>query len=210
MSLFRGGLLHAGSKLGCLVLLLLSIACSHQAPTTTPAVATQTPAAGQSPTVGQSPTATVENYPALIAQAQEVNDAFRRRDFARMVDLTYPKVISAAGGRDKMIAALAKGLKEMETEGVVVLSSTAAAPRQVVHVPGWIYAVVPTTLKVKAQDGIFQTDSSMIGLSSDNGANWTFIDAGGKDHTQLKGFLPAPADKLELPADKEPVKISGN
>ena len=127
-----------------------------------------------------------------------------------MVDLTYPKVIAAAGGRDKMIAALAKGLKEMEAEGVVVLSSTAAAPRQIVHVSGWIYAVVPTTLKVKAQDGIFQTESSMIGLSSDNGASWTFIDAGGKDHTQLKNILPAPADKLELPADKEPVKISGN
>jgi hypothetical protein len=91
-----------------------------------------------------------------------------------------------------------------------VLSSTAAAPRQIVHVSGWIYAVVPTTLKVKAQDGIFQTESSMIGLSSDNGAKWTFIDAGGKDHTQLKSFLPAPADKLELPADKEPVKLSSN
>lgn len=205
---FRGGLLPAGSRLGCLLLLLLSVSCSHQAPT--PPVAIQTPAAAQSPTAGQSPTATVENYPALIAQAQEVNDAFRRRDFARMVDLTYPKVISAAGGRDKMIAALDKGLKEMEAEGVVVLSSTAAAPRQIVHVSGWIYAIVPTTLKVKAQDGIFQTDSSMIGLSSDNGANWTFIDAGGKDHTQLKGMLPAPAEKLDLPPDKEPVKISSN
>ena len=127
-----------------------------------------------------------------------------------MVDLTYPKVIESAGGRDKMIAALAKGLKEMETEGVTVLSSNAGAPTQIVRVSGWIYAVVPTTLKVKAQDGVFQTESSMIGLSSDNGANWTFIDAGGKDHKQLKSFLPAPADSLKLPDDKEPVKLSGN
>jgi hypothetical protein len=201
---------YAGSL--SLVLLLFTIACSKKGPQTNPtAVATtQSPATGQAPTLQSSPTATVENYPALVAQAQEVNDAFRRRDFARMVDLTYPKVIEAAGGRDKMIAALDKGLKEMEAEGVVVLSSTAAAPKQIVHVSGWIYAVVPTALKVKAQDGIFQTDSSMIGLSSDNGASWTFIDAGGKDHTQLKSLLPAPADKLELPADKDPVKISGN
>ena len=127
-----------------------------------------------------------------------------------MVDLTYPKVIEAAGGRDKMIAALAKGLKEMEDEGVSVLSSNAAAPTQIVHVSGWIYAVVPTALKVKAKDGIFQTESNMIGLSSDHGANWTFIDAGGKDHTQLKSILPAPADNLNLPVEKDPVKISGN
>jgi len=145
-----------------------------------------------------------------VAQAQEVNDAFRRRDFARMVDMTYPKVVEAAGGRDKMIAALAKGLKEMETEGVVVLASTAAAPSQIVHVSGWIYAVVPTSLKVKAKDGVFQTESSMIGLSSDSGANWTFIDAGGKDHTQLMTMLPAKVDKLNFPVEKDPVKISGN
>lgn len=125
-----------------------------------------------------------------------------------MVDLTYPKVIEAAGGRDKMIAALDKGMKEMESEGVSVLSSTAGAPIQVVHVQKWIYAVVPTNLKVKAKDGVFRTESSMIGVSSDQGAHWTFIDAGGKDHTQLKSYLPAPADTLKLPAEKEPVKES--
>jgi hypothetical protein len=145
-----------------------------------------------------------------VAQAQEVNDAFRRRDFARMVDLTYAKVTEAAGGRDKMIAALAKGMKEMESEGVSVLSSTAEAPTQIVHASDWIYAVVPTTLKVKAKEGIFQTESSMIGISADKGANWTFIDAGGKDHTQLVGFLPVPSDKLNLPVEKEPVRLSGN
>ena len=185
-------------RLGCLVLLLLTSACGQKEPHQTPAVATQIPAA------------TVENYPALVAQAQEVNDAFRRRDFGRMVDLTYPKVIEVAGGRDKMIAALAQGLKDMESDGVTVMSSTAAAPIQILHVSNWIYAVVPTTLKVKAKDGVFETASSMIGLSSDSGAHWTFIDAGGKDHKELKNFLPVFSDALKLPVEKEPVKISSN
>jgi hypothetical protein len=200
---------YAGSL--SLVLLLFTIACSKKdLESNQPAVTTQSPATGQSPAPAQSSPATPQSYPALVAQAQEVNDAFRRRDFARMVDLTYPKVIETAGGRDKMIAALAKGIKEMETEGVSVLSSTAGAPTQIVHASKWIYAVVPTTLKVKAKDGIFQTESSMIGISEDQGANWTFIDAGGKDHTQLLGFLPVPSDKLKLPAEKEPVRLSGN
>jgi len=185
-------------KLGCLLLLSLTIACGKKELPRTPAVATQFPAA------------TVENYPALVAQAQEVNDAFRRRDFGRMVDLTYPKIIEAAGGRDKMVASLAKGMNEMEAEGVIVLSSTAEAPTQIVHVSEFIYAVVPTTLRVKAQTGTFKTESSMIGISSDRGAHWIFIDAGGKDHKQLLSILPAPADALKLPAEKEPVKISGN
>jgi hypothetical protein len=151
----------------------------------------------------------VESYPNLMAQAQEVNDAFRRRDFARMIDLTYPKVIEAAGGRDKMVSALTKGMKEMEAEGVVVLSSTAGAPTQIVHASGSIYAVLPTTLKVRARDGVFQTESSMIGISSDGGANWTFIDASGKDQKELKSILDA-TNRLNVPAEKAPVKISGN
>ena len=125
-----------------------------------------------------------------------------------MIDLTYAKVIEAAGGRDKMVSALAKGMKEMETEGVVVLSSTAGAPTQIVHVSGSIYAVLPTTLKVKAQDGVFQTESSMVGISPDGGASWTFIDAGGKDQNELKKLLPDAANKLNLPPEKQPVKIS--
>jgi hypothetical protein len=194
---------YAGSL--SLLLLLFTVACGKkEMPNNQPAVATQSPAAGQSPAT------TVESYPALLAQAQEVNDAFRRRDFARMVDLTYPKVIEAAGGRDKMIAALAKGMRDMESEGVSVLSSTAGTPTQIVHASEWIYAVVPTTLKVKAKEGAFQTESSMIGISADQGAHWTFIDAGGKDHAQLMSFLPAASDKLNLPVEKEPVKISSN
>ena len=196
----------------CVILLSLQIACNSREQTANNPAVAQSPVA--SPLAGQSPASQSsglsENYPNLVAQAQEVNDAFRRRDFARMVDLTYPKVIEAAGGRDKMVAALAKGMKEMEAEGVVVLSSTAGAPIQIVRASGSIYAVLPTTLKVKAHDGVFQTESSMIGISSDSGATWTFIDAGGKDQNQLKNLLPDAASKLNLPAEKQPVKISNN
>jgi hypothetical protein len=68
--------------------------------------------------------------------------------------------------------------------------------------------VLPTTLKAKAKDGIFQSEGSMIGVSSDGGTNWTFIDASGKDHRELKTLLGNVVDRLNLPPDKRPVKIS--
>lgn len=199
-----------GFILVCAISLALQIACnSRPEPPSQPAVA-QSPIAGQSPAAGQSPTAASEKYPNLVAQAQEVNDAFRRRDFARMVDMTYPKVVEAAGGRDRMLASFTKEMKEMEAEGVTVLSSTAEAPTQIINISGSVYAVIPTTLKVKAKDGVFQTEGSMIGISSDGGTNWTFIDAGGKDQKQLKSILPDAVDKLNLPPEKQPVKIADN
>ena len=159
----------------------------------------------------QPPTELAKKYPNLAIQARELNEAFSKKDYARFADLIHQKVIEMAGGREQMIAEMTKELKEMEAEGVVILSSTAGEPTQFIRdEPGSIYAVLPTTLKIKAQAGIFQAESSMIAVSSDGGANWKFIDASGKDQGELKKLLPGVVDKLKLPPDKPPVKISNN
>ncbi len=187
---------YAGS--GSLGLFSLTIACSRKEPAKNPGVATQSPAA------------TGENYPNLLTQAKEMNEAFARKDYGRFADLTYPKVIEVAGGRDQMLKGIAQQLNEMEAEGVVILSSTSGSPTQFVHDSGSIYAVLPTTLKAKAKDGIFQSEGSMIGISSDGGTNWTFIDSSGKDQRELKTLLGNVVDRLNLPPEKTPVKISNN
>jgi len=73
----------------------------------------------------------------------------------------------------------------MEAEGVVVLASTAGAPTQIVHASGSIYAVLPTTLKVKPRTEFFR-QRAHDRISSDGGATWTFIDAGGKGSQPAK------------------------
>jgi predicted small lipoprotein YifL len=157
----------------------------------------------------EPPSESAKRYPNLAIQARELNEAFGKKDYARFVDLIHPKVIEMAGGREQMIAEMTKELKEMEAEGVVILSSTSGEPTQFIRdESGAIYAVLPTTLKIKAQSGIFQAESSMIAISSDGGANWKFIDASGKDQGELKKLIPGVADKLKLPPDKPPVKIS--
>jgi hypothetical protein len=154
-----------------------------------------------------SPIATAESYPNLTARAQELTEALGRKDYAKVIDLTYPKVVEVGGGREKLLAAMTDEVKSMESEGVEIISSNASAPTQIVHDTDGIFAVVPVTSKVKAQDGTFQTEGSLIGISTDGGQNWTFVDASGKDLTELKKVLPN-LDKLKLPADKAPVKLT--
>jgi len=181
--------------LSCLLLLAPMLACNRTEPNKTSASTSQ-------------PATTNDNYPNLATQAKEMNDAFARKDYGRFADLTYPKVIEMAGGRDQMLKGITQQLKEMEAEGVVPLSSTTGSPTQFLHDSGSIYAVLPMTVKAKAKDGIFQSEGSMIGVSSDGGTNWTFIDSSGKDHRELKTLLPNVVDRLNLPAEKPPVKIS--
>jgi hypothetical protein len=175
--------------------LAISIACNRA-----PQTQTQVPT--------PSPSATAESYPKLAIQAKELIDALLRKDLDRFLDLTHPKVVELGGGREKMLATMKKELEQTEAEGVTVLSSAIGAPTQIIQDAGSIYAVIPNTLKVKAQAGTFQTESTLIGVSTDNGANWTFVDASGKDDGELKKILPGVADKLNVPPAKQPVKIS--
>lgn len=154
-----------------------------------------------------SPPAATESYPKLSAQAQQLEDAFSRKDYGKVIDLTYPKVIELAGGREKMLAETTREVQSMEAEGVVIISSTYASPSQFVSDASGIYAVIPVVSKVKATDGVFQTEGSLIGVSTDGGQNWTFIDATGKDQTELKKILPN-LDRFNLPPEKAPVKIA--
>ena len=123
--------------------------------------------------------------------------------------MTYSKVVESGGGRDKMLATMKSEIKEMETEGVNILSTTPGSPSQFVHDAGSIYAVVPITLKIKAQEGTYQTEGTLIAISSDAGTNWTFIDAAGTDDKDLKVLAQSTLDKLKVPAEKPPVKIAG-
>lgn len=154
-----------------------------------------------------SSTSGPENYPALNARANELSNALEGKDYTKVIDLTYPKVIEYAGGREKLLAAMTNELKTMEAEGVQIISSKPSPPSQFLHDGNGVYAVVPMTSKFKAQDGIFQVEGSLIAVSTDAGQSWTFIDATGKDQSELKKLLPN-FEKLKVPPEKPPVKVA--
>jgi hypothetical protein len=68
-------------------------------------------------------------------------------------------------------------------------------------------AIPERVMKFKAKDGVFQIEGSLIAISTDGGQNWTFVDSTGKDQTELKKIIPN-LDKLKLPPEKEPVKVT--
>jgi hypothetical protein len=177
------------SALAFVALTLLSVACSRQS-------ATQT----------GSTTATTR-YPTLKTQADELNQASLRSDDSRAADLTYPKLIEVMGGREQYLENLKAVREEMQSEKFSVLSATVEDPTEVIEVDKQLYAIVPLTMRMKVPEGVLVGRSSMIGVSSDGGKNWTFV-TGNRD--QLKGdalkiIFPTAADKLRIPEATEPV-----
>ena len=181
----------------CVALLFLLLTACRSAPAP-PAPASLPP----QPVVTSS-------YPNLMVQAKQLETALANKDYATFIDLTYPKVVEVGGGREKLLAEMTKQMRSWEAEGVVVLSATTSVPSQYVTDANGIYAVVPLTTRIKAQEGVFQTDGSLIAISTDGGQNWTFVDATGKDQLELKKVLPN-FDKLNVPPEKPPVKVATN
>ena len=147
-----------------------------------------------------------KDYPNLKVQATELAEAFSRKDFDKVASLTYPKLVELMGGRDRMVAFLNQGMKQAEAENVKFLSNTIGEPGEVISVEQQLFAIIPTTLKMKVPEGILAGQSFLIGVSNDKGENWTFVDgSGGMNREKLKVLFPAAADKLKLPEIKPPV-----
>jgi hypothetical protein len=145
------------------------------------------------------------SYPKLELQAKEIGDALVQKDFQRFTALTYPKLIEMAGGKEKFMRALVEETNKEAAQGLQVLSSIPTDVTQFLKVSGSLYAVMPTTLRMKMRGDLFESYGCLLGISSDQGKHWTFMDPGSGG---LKDLLPSVADKLSLCPAKRPVKLT--
>ena len=97
-------------------------------------------------------------------------------DHARAVEFLYPPAVEIFGGREKLIAAMRKQTKENEDAGGKLHSVTAERAMQVVSEGGTMYAVVPTKIGWTLQGRDMSSTSFMLGLSSDEGKTWKFLE----------------------------------
>lgn len=144
----------------------------------------------------------------LKQQAQELTDAMVNGNFARAADLTYPKLISLMGGRAKYIATVERAMKETLADKYQLSSVVAGEPHDIIKVKRDYYAIVPTKIRIQVPEGVLVGVGFMVGVSTDGGQNWTFVDSGPNEMDKTKFailFGAAAADKLRLPEIKKPV-----
>jgi hypothetical protein len=138
-------------------------------------------------------------------KAQEVGEALKKDDYAKVVDLTYPKVVELMGGREKMIIALTDGMKQLKEKGFSFRSVKVGEPAEFVAGEKDTFVVVPTTTEMTAPGGKITVKSYLLGISSDGGKVWTFVDGNGIGTVERREkILPKLPEKLKLPEPHEP------
>ena len=138
-------------------------------------------------------------------QAGEIVAAIKKEEYAKVVDLTYPKVVELMGGREKMRAELEAGMKQLKEKGFSFKSVKVGEPGELLAEGKNTFVVVPTTTEMAAPGGKIVLESYLLGISSDGGKAWTFVDGSGIGTVEKRELiLPKLPAKLELPAAHEP------
>lgn len=144
-------------------------------------------------------------FPSLKKLAQEISDATVKGDYEKLADLTHPEVVKMSGGRKKMIDGIKLESAQIKAEGFELISISTGEVKQVARVDKEIFAVVLIDMVISSSNTKSRGGSSLIGISSDNGATWKFIN--GVDQERLKQMFPKAAEKIVVPPDTEPEPI---
>jgi hypothetical protein len=136
--------------------------------------------------------------------AQRLCDATCTGEYGVVADLTYPKLLEMAGGRDRVI----EGMRgELSAPGAPrLLGMTTGAPLPVRRFGEYEVTFVPTVTEIAADGKRFRGHTHMLAISSDGGETWRFLSGNKQSHARIRLFIPEFPDSIELP-ENEPFEV---
>jgi hypothetical protein len=140
----------------------------------------------------------------LVATVEKLNRALIKEEFGRVADLTHPKIVKMMGGREKTIASMQSGTADMKSKGYTIRSVKLEDATELVAAGSDLYGIVPFEIEMAAPGGKLLQKSFVIGVSSDEGKTWVFVN-GDVDIKQVKQVLPNLPDQLKRPKKQKPV-----
>jgi hypothetical protein len=141
-----------------------------------------------------------------VKQAEAISKALFDGDYAKLADATHSNVVEIMGGKEKMIEQIKDEMEKLKGMGFKLELQNVGKPHDPVIDGTTAYMVVPTTLKIKTPDSTITSDSYLLGMTTDGGKVWVFVDGAGMANESIKDkvFPKLPAG-LKLPERKPPV-----
>ncbi len=140
--------------------------------------------------------------PAVLASAKKsasrMQEAAKRGDWAKVLELTYPALVERMGGKDKALAFMKK-----QSSNIKFRSVKLGDPTQAVRVGDkTIQVTLPTTVRMVGPINEAEVDSTLLGVSRDGGKTWTFVDVQNPD--QVRSVVPDVSPELKLVSRGKP------
>jgi len=141
----------------------------------------------------------------ILKVAGEIADATVEGDFETLLSHTYDSAVEVMGGFDKGVALARATMKQMKDGGVVFRKFEIGEPGDFHARDGRIFVLLPTRVEMTIPNGTAASDSYLLGISTDDGASWKFVDGAGlKAPKARKAILPPLPPDLKLPEFQAP------
>ena len=140
-------------------------------------------------------------------QAQQMADAMVQGDDKTFARLTYAKVLEMNGGSEKMAATMESGRRQMASDETQFLRTDIGEPHAVIQGSAMLFTFVPETIHMTVRGGRLIQKSFLLGVSTNQGQAWTFIDAAGlvRHPERMPEVLPDFPKDAVLPVIPKPV-----
>src|SRR5262245_8815089 len=141
---------------------------------------------------------------ALHLQAKAAAKATLSGDFEKLADLTFPKVVEAVGGKAKFVEAGNAFKQALTSKGWEIKEYKLSAPTETVGTEDHDFGLVKATLYMSLPQGKLIQKTYLLGISTDKGKTWKFVDGAGIADPKAKKLLPPLPKSLQLPKLEPP------
>ena len=141
-------------------------------------------------------------------QALTMANYLLAKDYKHFTAFTYPAIVKMAGGADQMAQFIEKSINDMAKEGFTFSNVEVRDYSRIIHTEKQLQCTLTEVIELKNPDGKLIQKSTLIGISGDKGANWTFIDTHGAPLKKLQQTLKELSNELVIPAMEKPVLIA--
>lgn len=146
-------------------------------------------------------------YQTLDRQARQMGRAFSTGDYKTFSKFMNLALIQASGGIANIEAALVKVDADMHSQGIKVIRIDFGVPSKIVRQGKELQCTLPQQTDYQLPSGKIRSTSTLIAVSVDKGANWTFIDTSNKDMQAIRKMLPNLSSAISIPPAGPPVRL---
>ena len=139
----------------------------------------------------------------LNSQLGEMKKFFLNEDYKNFANYTYPKVIKMMGGKSNMVKATEQGMNKMKNDGFSFTNLNFKNPSEYLKKGNELQCSLTQVIVMKTPRGKIESEYTLIGISSDDGKNWTFIDTSGKDKESILKYFPNLHDDIIIKPKKQ-------
>lgn len=129
---------------------------------------------------------------------------FLANDYEGFVEYTYQPLIDLVGGKEKVIQIIEQAVDKIAIDGFYITNCSVEKPKNIIRHKNDLQCTIIQNLEMKTSTGRLVSTSTLIGISNDNGENWTFIETSGKNLKTLQSTFKDLSDNLVIPIETKP------